>query len=114
MESTCLVCLEPIKENPAPNPIGCSCKILLHPACFQQWFDQKQQLECPLCHTIALPTILAHNIHIVYVNTTETENAINQNRQRQQQKRDVYLGICCCGLLFWTLLLVILEIQART
>lgn len=105
MLPTCLVCLDPIKENPAPNPIGCQCRVHMHPACFQQWFEQKQQIECPICHTVSVPNRLAYdNIHIVYI-----QMAPDTSQERSFRTREKYMAACCCGLLLWTLVLVILD-----
>jgi hypothetical protein len=106
MESICLFCLDPIKENRTPNPIGCQCSIHAHQACFQTWFHQKQQLECPICHTVSIPNPVVHeNIHIVYVQSSEPRDF--QQRVRNHEKA---IGMCCCILLGWSIGLAILEV----
>jgi hypothetical protein len=104
MEATCLFCLEPIQDNPAQNPIGCSCKILLHPQCLEQWWTQKQQLECPVCHTVAVPNPqINESVRVVYVamNPEET-TGITPSQQK-------CVGFCCLGFLFWSIALSILS-----
>lgn len=102
MEPTCLFCLEPIKDNLVQNPIGCSCKILVHPQCFQQWCHQKQQLECPVCHTV-----VQTNPHIVYVIAPAPE--VPSDFMNTIRRHDKCLGFCCCGLLLWFVALSILS-----
>ena len=106
MEPTCLFCLDPIKDNPAQNPIGCSCKIFLHPECLQQWWNQKQQIECPVCHTIAILNRQPEpqeNLQIVYLPMNE------ETPQRIRRSQEKCIGFCCLGLLLWSLSLVILN-----
>jgi hypothetical protein len=106
MESSCLFCLEAVQENATPNPLGCRCKIHAHSQCFRMWFEQKQQMECPICHLVSVPNRLVFDdIHIVYINTTEQQRV--QNRFRQQEKIALF---CCCLFLGWTLGITILEL----
>jgi hypothetical protein len=109
MESSCLFCLEPIREAFPPNPIGCPCKIQAHKQCFDAWFVQKNQMECPICHTVSVPNqILQDQVHIVYVQAPDL-----QPRQRieTQQKKAV---IFCCFLIFgWSIGMTILDLIMR-
>lgn len=102
----CLFCLEPVEKGQVANPIGCACRIVAHQTCFTQWFEQKQQMECPICHTVAVPNRIAYeNIHVVYINTTE----IDRTRQRDVRGRDKAVMFCCCLLMGWSIGLTILE-----
>ncbi len=106
MEPSCLFCLEPISEKLTLNPIGCPCKILAHKQCFEHWFVQKNQMECPICHTVSVPNgVMLDNIHVVYVNTTRM-----QELERQDAKRhDACIGFCCCILLVWAISMTIMN-----
>ena len=109
MEPCCLFCLESTKENPIRNPIGCSCKIQAHEACFHTWFNTKQKLECPICHTVSLPNrVINDNIYVVYINNTDREE---QNRVFRGHEKAV--GFCCCILLTWSIVLTILEVMSK-
>jgi hypothetical protein len=106
MEAPCLFCLEPIKENLAPNPIGCQCKIKAHEKCFKLWFDQKNQMECPICHSISVPNrIVLDTIHVVYVNTDRAREI--QDYAKRNEKCAMF---CCFTLLGWAIGLTILEL----
>ncbi len=103
MESSCLFCLETIQEKTTLEPIGCQCKIQAHKHCFQKWFDEKKQIECPICHTVSVPNrMMLENIHIVYINTT----AIQRNDVR---RHDQCIGICCLLLIIWAIAMTILS-----
>lgn len=105
MKSTCLFCLEDIEGTPAANPIGCRCKILAHESCFTLWFQQKQSLECPICHTVSVPTPFHHeNLHVVFIREERRDN--EEAHYRTNQKA---IAMCCCLLLGWTIGLTILE-----
>ncbi len=105
MEQTCLFCLDPIKGNTL-NPIGCQCTIYAHESCFHTWFQQKQQLECPICHTISMPNLISpENIHVVYVEAPQ-----NTNIQRNFRNQEKAIALCCCVLLGWSIGLTILEL----
>jgi hypothetical protein len=111
MEKPCLFCLESIKENPAPNPIGCQCKIQAHEKCFHVWFEEKQQMECPICHTVSVPNhIVNETIHVVYMNTYRERQREEGERYRRNEK---CMGLCCFVLLGWTIGLTILELVYR-
>ena len=102
---SCLFCLEPVDTQVVTNPIGCACRISAHANCFHEWFEQKQQMECPICHTVAIPNRIAYeNIHVVYINTTDVGR-----RQRQMRSQDKAALFCCCVLFGWSIGLTILE-----
>lgn len=112
MEPSCLFCLEAVKEISTPSPLGCQCKVVAHEACFKTWFDQKQQMECPICHSISMPNRIVHeNIHIVYVNTREQEDRRLADRFRQQEKAALF---CCLLIMGWTVGITILELIASS
>jgi hypothetical protein len=69
MEQTCLFCLESAKQSMIQNPISCECTIAGHRKCFEQWFESKGHMECPICHTITFPNpIRAPQVFVVYMN----------------------------------------------
>jgi hypothetical protein len=109
MESSCLFCLEVIREAFPPNPIGCSCKIQAHKHCFDAWFVQKNQMECPICHTIATPNQIHDTIHIVYIDTTEVQPRHHQ--ENQQKKAAVF---CCLLLMGWSIGMTIIDVVSRS
>ena len=111
MQPSCLFCLEPVEKNGLGNPIGCSCTIQAHAACFDQWFHQKQQLECPICHTVSIPNAVAvENIRIVFVDATR-ERQTEQTRFRGHEKAAAF---CCCLLLGWSIGLTIIDLVSRS
>lgn len=106
MEQPCLFCFESVEEkDKMNNPIGCLCKIAAHKLCFDQWFQQKQQMECPICHCISIPNpINLETIRVVYIDTTsmrEREDIYSRNQKA--------VGFCCCFLLGWAIGLSILN-----
>ncbi len=98
MESKpCLFCLETVEKQAIPNPVGCRCNIVAHQACFETWFEQKHQMECPICHTVAIPNPMAvENIRIVYVDMTREQDY--HIRYRHHEKA---VAFCCCLLIGW-------------
>lgn len=105
MSGSCIFCLEDIQEGAIQNPIGCSCKILAHESCFTLWFQQKQSLECPICHTVSVPTPFHHeNLHVVFVREERRDSQERQYRSNQKA-----MAMCCCLLLGWSIGLTILE-----
>jgi len=110
MTPICLFCLEDIHENPKPNPIGCSCTIQAHESCFHAWFQQKQSLECPICHTVSIPTQFHHeNLHVVFV-----ERRGDPESRQRSRRHEKAVTLCCCLLLGWTLGLTIFEFIFQT
>lgn len=105
MEPSCLFCLEPVKVEEIRNPIGCRCKISAHKACFEQWFVQKNHMECPICHTISFPHRLTNpDVHVVYINSTQANESTTRRKQHHQAA--VY---CCCMLLGWAIGISVIE-----
>lgn len=103
----CLFCLDLVEKEQGENPIGCACRIVAHRSCFTKWFEQKQQLECPICHTVAVPNRIAHeNIHIVYINTRD----VNRTQRREMRTQDKAALFCCCLLMGWSIGLTILNL----
>ena len=94
----CLFCLEPVRENHTVNPPGCSCKIVAHEACIHTWYNQKQSLECPICHTV----VIQNPIPVFEINQVIQERRINQANQK------VAAG-CCFIIMAWVTSLSILE-----
>ncbi len=63
-------------------------------------------MECPICHTVAVPNRVAYeNVHIVYINTTDANR-----EQRQLRSRDKAALVCCFLLFGWSIALTILEL----
>lgn len=106
MEQSCLFCLEQIKENVMMNPIGCQCKLHAHPQCFEQWFAQKQQMECPICHTVSIPNrMVMDTVHVVYIQTPQDRPRFNPMVGHEKAA-----AFCCCLLLGWSLGITILNL----
>jgi hypothetical protein len=108
MEASCLFCLEPVKQDSIQNPIGCQCRIVAHTQCFNAWYQQKQQLECPICHTLAIPNAVhVDNIRIVFVDTSQRSES--QRRFRGHEKA---VAFCCCLLMGWAIGFTIIDLIA--
>ena len=104
----CLFCLEELKEvEDCRNVVGCGCEIHSHASCLQDWFHQKQQLECPICHAVSVPNPVQPvqpEIIIVHVQDPEQQDQIR--RLRSQEK---CVGYCCLTILFWWIAGLIFE-----
>ena len=112
MNSPCLFCLEVVGKDTLANPIGCHCKLYAHTSCFEQWFQEKNQMECPICHTISIPNQIAiDNIRVVFVDTTNATLQIRRNTLFSKQGK--IAAVCCCLFLFigWSLGSTILSYQ---
>jgi hypothetical protein len=106
MKPCCLFCLEPIETSSIQNPIGCACRVTAHQPCFDQWIQRKNQMECPICHTVSIPNRSSHEaIHIVYVNSS-AENL----RQERSRGHDKAAAFCCCLLLGWAIGITVLDL----
>jgi len=106
MERICLFCFDPIKENNTRNPIGCQCAIHAHESCIHSWFQQKQQIECPICHTVSIPNPVSYeNIQIVFIE----RNQSREGERRAFQANQKVIALCCCVLLGWSIGLTIVE-----
>lgn len=106
MEPSCLFCLEQIKENVPINPIGCPCKIQAHKQCFEQWFAEKNQIECPICHTVSVPNRIAlDTIHVVYIQQPQVDTHYNAMAGHEKAA-----AFCCCLLLGWAVGITILNL----
>ena len=105
MEPPCLFCLDPVSKESIENPTGCECKISAHKDCFDKWFEEKNRIECPICHRVAIPTALTNeNVRIVFVNMGD-EN-IRRERYNSQEKATFF---CCLMIMGWTIGITILE-----
>jgi hypothetical protein len=102
-----MFCLEPLKQNEQViNPIGCQCDFKSHGPCLQLWFEQKQQYECPICHTVCVSNPVQQAQHvIVYVNREQPRISENQITHAQQK----CIGMCCLILIGWALSMTILD-----
>ena len=114
MEETCMFCLEPLKQNEQViNPIGCQCDFKSHGPCLQVWFEQKQQYECPICHTVCVPNPTEQNqqpiVQIVYVNREQPRISENQITRGQQK----CIGMCCLIIISWGLAMTIIDLIFR-
>lgn len=106
MDASCLFCLEPIIEQPIQNPIGCPCKVQAHKQCFDAWILQKNQMECPICHTVSIPNqMIFDNVQIIYVNTTVDDQQLR--RHTQHQKAALF---CCMLVIGWSIGVTILDL----
>lgn len=110
----CLFCLEEIKENQGcPNLIGCGCEINCHPVCLEVWFQQKQQMECPICHVVRQVNPV-HRVEppreFVIVHVQGPQNTEHARTLRSQEK---CVAFCCFTLLFWWVGALILEYAVK-
>lgn len=97
MDQPCLICFEAVKDEMNENPVGCPCRLFAHRACLDEWFTQKQQLECPICHTVFLPNPLQAQLQMIYV--TVSEVARHQREQQRRRNRDQWIMLGCCVVL---------------
>lgn len=111
MPPLCLFCLEELKESDVcPNVVGCGCELHTHPQCLQAWFQQKQEVECPICHTVSIPNPVRsaqqqqqQEREIVIIHVQDPVQA------RHLQMREQCMATCCCMLLFWWVGGIILQ-----
>ena len=105
----CLFCLDEIKENQkCPNVIGCACDFHCHGSCLEDWFEQKRQMECPICHRVSVPNpiITSRDREIVIIHVQDPEQAERIRTMRSQEK---CVAACCFSLLFWWIFSLIIE-----
>ena len=105
----CLFCLEEIKERDrCGNPVGCGCELTCHGSCLQEWYEQKQQIECPICHRVSVPNpiIASRDREIVIIHVQDPQQAEQIRTMRAQEK---CVGCCCLTLLFWWVFSLIFE-----
>ena len=93
-----MFCLDPIKEHEqAFNPIGCPCLYKSHGSCLQMWFEQKNQYECPICHTVS---------QLNPIQATHIQPTIMIIRQQDPyNSHQKCLGGCCLGLIVWVIII---------
>lgn len=109
MNVSCLFCLELMTENKTRNPIGCACKLSAHKQCIETWFQQKNQMECPICHTIAIPNrMMLENFQIVYIDMTA-----ERRREERFRNHEKAAAFCCCLLLGWALGFTVIDLISR-
>lgn len=97
MQDSCLLCLEEIKEESMPNLTGCQCNVKCHKHCIERWFQEKKQIECPICHVVLIPVVLL---------PIETVITRNQHMSRPHERS---IGVCCCLLIGWAIAFAIVE-----
>jgi E3 ubiquitin-protein ligase DOA10 len=109
MEESCLFCLEPVKSTEGSvNPVGCSCQLKSHGTCLQEWFEQKQQYECPICHTVSTPNPSQPVYHVVYV-----QQDVPIHNPMIDPRHQKCIAVCCLSLMGWTVILTILDLIFR-
>ncbi len=106
-----MFCLEPVKSTEmAFNPIGCPCLYKSHGNCLHAWFEEKQQYECPICHTLSIPNPAQQQIvRIVYIQNPEIPH--NNPLVARPYRRCV--GISCMILFLTILILTLIDIISR-
>jgi hypothetical protein len=109
-EPVCLFCLEDIKESHGcPNVVGCGCEVKCHSSCLQAWFEQKNQMECPICHHV---TVMNPANYVepppAYV-LVHVQMVRNQERISRIQGHEKCFGFCCLTVLLWWILALIFE-----
>ncbi len=110
MPPLCLFCLEELKEtDDIQNVIGCQCEIHSHGRCLQDWFQQKQQFECPICHAISVPNPVQPTPHppeVIYIHIPDPQR---EARYRTIEGREKCVGFCCLMIVIWWIGGIILE-----
>ena len=104
-----MFCLDPVKSSEvAFNPIGCSCQFKSHGTCLHEWFEEKRQYECPICHTISIPNPTQQQVvRIVYIEGIPRNNSLVDERHQK------CIGFCCLTLFGWAVILTILDLVFR-
>lgn len=111
MEEACIFCLDPIKESECiGNPIQCTCNYKAHGSCLQNWFEQKNQYECPICHTVVVQPPVQPPFQVVYVQMPQQPE--QQPRISKAQQRCA--AMCCFTLMGWAIFVSILEYVKNT
>ncbi len=99
-EQSCLFCLEIVKPSEKnQNIVGCQCQLVSHGSCLEEWFQQKNQIECPICHAISIPNPIStpqREVIIIHVNRPQEEDYIGRF-----QRHDKCIGLCCVMILMW-------------
>lgn len=106
-DSVCLFCLEELKESErCPNVVGCGCEVKCHSSCLQSWFQQKEQMECPICHCVCVlnPIQPPRDYILVHVHALRDEDQI-----RRIEFREKCAGCCCLTILCWWIGVIILQ-----
>ncbi len=97
----CLFCFEPVSST---NPLGCVCRFQAHKECLDKWFAEKNQMECPICHTVSF----LNPITIIYIRPTEERIRFNPIVRNERAG-----AICCFIFLAISFALTILNLVAR-
>jgi hypothetical protein len=101
-----MFCFERIKSTElALNPIGCPCQFKSHGSCLQAWFEEKNQYQCPICHTVSVPYPVQQSV-VQVVRLEEPRRSRYAEIPERQQR---CIAFCCLTLLLWALGLTILE-----
>lgn len=110
---TCMFCLEDLKaQESSSNPIGCHCSYKSHPSCLQTWFEQKNQYECPICHSVSIPNpIHATNNPIQVIVVRREQSNMLEDINMSNQK---CMGWCCMGMIVWTIVVNIIDLVLRS
>ena len=105
----CLFCLEETKSGELQtNPVGCGCQIHYHATCLSEWYEQQNQIKCPICHRVTVPNpiIASRQREIVIIHVQDPQQAEQIRTFRSQEK---CVGVCCLSLLFWWAFSLIIE-----
>lgn len=112
MQDDCIFCFDPVKPSEQiSNPIQCDCTFKAHGSCLQLWFEQKNQYECPICHTVIVQPPLQAPFQVVYVQMPQQEQE-RQFRMTKAQQRCA--AMCCFTLMGWAIFVSILEYVKNT
>ncbi len=109
-EKSCLFCLETVKHSEqVGNVIGCSCEILCHGPCLEAWFQQKNQMECPICHAVSVLNPAQSTPHPPEVIFIHIQDPQREERYRTIEGREKCVGFCCLMIVIWWIGGIILE-----
>jgi hypothetical protein len=100
MAENCMFCLDEVKQNEEIlNPIGCQCVFKAHGPCLHAWFEEKNQYECPICHTVAAMNPTQGIVQVIYVNHPFPPAA--EQREYMTSRRQKCITASCLTFILW-------------
>lgn len=64
-EEPCIICLNE-KNSYQMRGLDCDCKYYIHQSCHIEYTNNKQKIECPICHTVSMdnPFLPQRIVHV--------------------------------------------------
>ncbi len=87
-DDPCIICL--CEENTHQmRGIDCDCKYYIHQKCHLDYTNNKQKIECPICHTISIdnPFLTGRELYVI-------KRELAEERESGCVKGCVF-GCCC-------------------